>query len=164
MTFLTFAELNAQTKDTTYTYDVCIHIGDYGKLKTTSNTKYLENTKTSTITGEVCDGENHKIKNAVVTLYLNNNDTIVRKILPESNSIFTFSELKLGTYLLVVVSEGYLSEAIENIRITKPMEVSFTFHLGRGNLDVIKRIESKKKLNNRQLNRRIKQLQKSYNT
>jgi len=152
-----------QKKDTTYTYDVCIHTGDNGNFKGQNKTKYLSNESTSTISGKIVDSQKNQIKNAVVILYFGIRDSIVGKLSLGETNTFSFSQLKLGTYKLKATCDGFMSYQINDIKISKPLETDIFMHLSKGTFDRIIGIKSKKKLNSRQLNRRIKALEKKYN-
>ncbi len=163
---LTFCAVSAlsQKKENAYTYDVCLHQKmKPGKAYVLNEIITRREDKTPYIEGIICERHKKPIMTSTVTLSQSENDSVVRQIILDSTNIFSFDNLKPGKYNVSVSSNGYLTSIMTGISVDKFYALPFVFVPGRIDKFIMTTITSDKKLSEKKLNQRIKELEEELN-
>ena len=154
----------SQKADGLYEYTVCVH----QKLK--SGTAYRMNEiiirredKTPYIEGIVWDLNKNPILTSTISLTNSRNDSLIKQIVLDTNFSFSFDNLNPGKYNVSISSKGYVSTKMINISVDKENALPFVFRLGNNDMFITTTFKSPKKLNDKKINKRIKEIEADLN-
>ena len=133
-----------------------------GKVSSNYNV-FVDDFQYTSLNIKVCDNNKTAIENAIITIALSKNDSIVKTVILDKGNSYSVDNLRPDNYNIKIQSIGYMSYKLTNTVLSNNKGLYLDFELGQSDAFIQMTIKSNKKLSPRQLRRRIAKIEEELN-